>query len=132
MLDVIADISSSGIMGAYETLLVILQPNQQPVEKTEVTKIIQRTETMTEPNDYLFTGWLNAYCEGEGDAKICWESEETKQQGWDFGLCNAIGFCRVDIGDNHAEYIGFRNLINTSLIADDGAIDVVMSHLNNE
>ncbi len=57
---------------------------------------------------------------------------QIKEQGWDFGLCNAIGFCRVDIGDNHAGYIGFRNLTNTSLIADDGAIDVVMSHWNSE
>jgi hypothetical protein len=79
-LDVIVDMSSSGIMGAYETVLVILQPDQRPAEKTEVTKIIQTTEIETELDDYLFTGWPNAYCEGEGDARICWESKEIKEQ----------------------------------------------------
>jgi pimeloyl-ACP methyl ester carboxylesterase len=55
-----------------------------------------------------------------------------KEQGWDFGLCNSLGFCRVTIGDNHGGYIGFRNLNNTSLLADDGAIGVVVAHWNSE
>ena len=28
----------------------------------------------------LPAGWPNAYCEGEGDARICWESKEIKEQ----------------------------------------------------
>ena len=31
---------------------------------------------------------------------------QLKKDGWDIGLCNALGFCRVDTGDNHAGYIG--------------------------
>jgi pimeloyl-ACP methyl ester carboxylesterase len=51
---------------------------------------------------------------------------QVKKDGWDSGLCNALGFCRVNTGDNHAGYIGFRNLDTTSLLADDGAVDVVV------
>jgi hypothetical protein len=34
--------------------------------------------------------------------------------------------------ERHGVYIGFRNLNNTSLLADDGAIDVVVAHWNSE
>ena len=54
-----------------------------------------------------------------------------KSEGWDFGFCNLLTFppfCQPpDIGDNHAGYIGFRNLTNLGLLADDGAMDVVVS-----
>jgi hypothetical protein len=43
-------------------------------------------------------------------------------EDWDFGLCNSLGVCLVNIDDNHAGYIGFRNLTNTNLLADDGAM----------
>jgi hypothetical protein len=36
LLDVIVDMSSSGIQGVYETVLVILQPDQQPLPPTTV------------------------------------------------------------------------------------------------
>jgi hypothetical protein len=36
LLDVIVDMSSSGILGVYETVLVILQPDQQPLPPTTV------------------------------------------------------------------------------------------------
>jgi hypothetical protein len=36
LLDVFADMSSSGILGVYETVLVILQPDQQPLPPTTV------------------------------------------------------------------------------------------------
>jgi pimeloyl-ACP methyl ester carboxylesterase len=49
-------------------------------------------------------------------------------EGWDFGLCNLVGFCKVDIGDNHAGYIGFRNISNTNLLSDDGAINIVVKN----
>ena len=54
-----------------------------------------------------------------------------KSEGWDFGFCNLLIFppiCQpAGIGDNHAGYIGFRNLTNLDLLADDGAMDVVVS-----
>jgi pimeloyl-ACP methyl ester carboxylesterase len=46
--------------------------------------------------------------------------------GCDFGICE-LGL-EAHVGDNHAGYIGFRNLTNTSLLADDGALDVVVSN----
>jgi hypothetical protein len=57
---------------------------------------------------------------------------QVKKDGWDFGLCNTLGFCRVNTGDNHAGYIGFRNLDTKSLV-DDGAIDIVVAdwRMNN-
>jgi pimeloyl-ACP methyl ester carboxylesterase len=54
-----------------------------------------------------------------------------KSEGWDFGFCNLLIFPPIcqppGIGDNHAGYIGFRNLTNLDLLADDGAMDVVVS-----
>jgi hypothetical protein len=54
-----------------------------------------------------------------------------KSEGWDFGFCNLLTvppICQPPgIGDNHAGYIGFRNLTNLDLLADDGAMDVVVS-----
>jgi len=55
-----------------------------------------------------------------------------KREGWDFGFCNLLIFPPIcqppGIGDNHAGYIGFRNLTNQDLLADDGAMDVVVSN----
>jgi len=57
---------------------------------------------------------------------------EIKTEGWDSGLCNPLSnppTCDpVKIGDNHAGYIGFRN---KALLADDGAMDVVVSKWRN-
>ena len=55
-----------------------------------------------------------------------------KSEGWDLGLCNLLVFppkCQdeLGLGDNHAGYIGFRN-DNKSLLADDGAMNKVVSH----
>jgi hypothetical protein len=47
---------------------------------------------------------------------------------WNFGLCNNFGFCLVNTGDNHAGYIEFRNPTNTNLLADDGAMNIVVEH----
>jgi hypothetical protein len=41
------------------------------------------------------------------------------------------GICKVNIGDNHAGYIGFREPTNKDLLADDGAMDVVINHWRN-
>ena len=58
-----------------------------------------------------------------------------KSEGWDFGFCNLLivpPICQPPgIGDNHAGYIGFRNLTNLDLLADDGAMDVVVSKWRN-
>jgi hypothetical protein len=46
LLDVIVDISSSGIMGAYETVLVILQPDQQPLPPAQyINQITTKVRT---------------------------------------------------------------------------------------
>ena len=46
----------------------------------------------------------------------------------DFGLCNFFGFCFAAEGDNHAGYIGYRNLLNHNAISNDGVMDVVVDH----
>jgi pimeloyl-ACP methyl ester carboxylesterase len=59
---------------------------------------------------------------------------KVKNEGWDYGLCNFITMVCLDppnIGDNHAGYIGFRNLNNISLLADDGAINKVVDNWRN-
>jgi hypothetical protein len=51
MLDVIVDMSSSGILGTYETVLVILQPDQTPLPPTTVinqVRILIETEFIFE------------------------------------------------------------------------------------
>ncbi len=61
----------------------------------------------------------------KNDNRYC----EIKDEGWDDGLCNLFlpkPFCQVKTGDNHAGYIGFRNSTNTSLLANDGAMNVVV------
>jgi hypothetical protein len=42
------------------------------------------------------------------------------------GLYNIFGSCLVNIGDNHAGYIGFRNPINANLLADDRAMNIAV------
>jgi hypothetical protein len=59
---------------------------------------------------------------------VCDFACETIVDGWDLGLCNLIDFCQVSTGDNHAVYIGFRNPTNTNLLADDGAINIIVGH----
>jgi pimeloyl-ACP methyl ester carboxylesterase len=45
----------------------------------------------------------------------------------DFGLKNPwTGICFADIGDNHAGYLGFRRLDDPTLLADDGAMNIVV------
>jgi pimeloyl-ACP methyl ester carboxylesterase len=53
-------------------------------------------------------------------------------EGWDFGLCNIFGSCLVNIGDNHAGYIGFRNPTNPNLLADDGAMNIVVEQWQSD
>ena len=46
----------------------------------------------------------------------------------DFGLCNFFGVCFADEGDNHAGYIGYRNLLNYNTINNDGVMDEIVDH----
>lgn len=71
--------------------------------------------------------------EGE-DLGLCLSSSfpffcKVKNEGWDYGLCNFLNFTCPEppnVGDNHAGYIGFRNLTNTSLLEYDGAMNMVV------
>lgn len=48
----------------------------------------------------------------------------------DFGVKNPwTGICFADVGDNHAGYLGFRSLDNHTLLADDGAMNIVVETL---
>jgi hypothetical protein len=47
-------------------------------------------------------------------------------EGCDFGICE-LGL-QTSVGDNHAGYIGFRNLDDTDILADDGAMNVVVDN----
>ncbi|MDQ3902984.1 MAG: hypothetical protein M3247_04915, partial [Thermoproteota archaeon] len=61
---------------------------------------------------------------------------ETIIKGWDSGLCIAYyswglitADCRIDTGDNHGGYIGFRhNSANRNICEYDGAMDLVVQH----
>jgi hypothetical protein len=53
-------------------------------------------------------------------------------EGWDFGLCNIFGSCLVNIGDNHAGYMGFRNPTNTNLLSNDGAMNIVVEQWQSD
>jgi pimeloyl-ACP methyl ester carboxylesterase len=53
-------------------------------------------------------------------------------ESWDFGLCNIFGSCLVNIGDNHAGYIGFRYPTNPNLLADDGAMNIVVEQWQSD
>jgi hypothetical protein len=47
-LDVIIDNPTTNSLDAYETLLIILAPDQQPIQKTEINNIIQKTKLYLE------------------------------------------------------------------------------------
>jgi pimeloyl-ACP methyl ester carboxylesterase len=102
-------------------------------------KGIELPNNFNDTNDINVTNEIKAIKDADGlDAEVfglC-NNDNTycniKKQGWDLGLCNLLvvpPYCQKDIGlgDNHAGYIGFR-IDNKSLLADSGAIDVVVSH----
>ena len=45
----------------------------------------------------------------------------------DFGLCS-FGVCSHGEGDNHAGYMGYRDLLNADTIEDDGVMNLVIQH----
>jgi hypothetical protein len=56
---------------------------------------------------------------------------KVKNEGWDYGLGDFINkSCHIGIGYNHAGYLGFRNLMNTNKLVDDGAINIVIKNWN--
>ena len=56
-LDIIANMPSSGILGTYETMLVILEPNQQPLPPTTViSQITVEESAVCPPNLILVNG----------------------------------------------------------------------------
>jgi hypothetical protein len=68
-----------------------------------------------------------------GPNKIC--KDDFIIQDWDLGLCynyyfgNIVTICNVNVGDNHAGYMGFRNIpANNNIHEYDGAIDMVVQH----
>ncbi|HET6800603.1 MAG TPA: hypothetical protein VFH25_08575 [Nitrososphaeraceae archaeon] len=53
---------------------------------------------------------------------------------YDLGLCGGFTssyVCKVDIGDNHGGYIGFRDSNNINQLKDDGAINIVVKNWKN-
>jgi hypothetical protein len=66
-------------------------------------------------------------CMPGGDQFYC----KIKYEGWDYGLCDFINkSCHINTGYNHAGYLGFRNLTDSSKLVDDGAIDIVVKDWN--
>ena len=66
-------------------------------------------------------------CSPFGDQFYC----KIKDEGWDYGLCDFINrSCHIDIGYNHAGYLGYRNLTDISKLVGDGAIDIVVNNWN--
>jgi hypothetical protein len=51
--------------------------------------------------------------------------------GCDIGICN-LGLHPARLGDNHLGYMGFRDLDNPDLLADDGAMNLVVEHWRGE
>jgi hypothetical protein len=58
-LDVVVVMSSSGILGTYETILVILEPNQQPLSPTTIISQITIEETAECPTNLVL---INENC----------------------------------------------------------------------
>ena len=70
------------------------------------------------------------------DLGLCFPGGEqfyckVKKEGWDYGLCDVIKrSCHIEIGYNHAGYLGSRNLTDISKLVSDGAIDIVVNNWN--
>ena len=70
-------------------------------------------------------------CDNNNNNPYC----EIKNKGWDLGLCDLLSYppkCQVNIGDNHAGYIGFRNNVTKTHLVDDGAMGIVVSNWRND
>jgi hypothetical protein len=94
-LDVIVDMSSSGIMGAYETVLVILAPEQQPLPPTQYITMIQSVSVRT---DIIFKDKPEpSICYFDPEDKAC-DPDENGKCPPGFGMnegdrCIPIGKC---------------------------------------
>jgi len=75
-LDVIADMSSSGIMGAFETVLVILGPGQQLLPPTQYITMIQSVSVKT---DIIFKEDSNECSNSPGSANMGFPYENVSE-----------------------------------------------------
>jgi len=74
LLDVIVDMSSSGILGVYETVLVILQPDQTPLPPTTVinqVRILIETEFIFEDGSRPDDNQTDLNGDNQTDQIIC-------------------------------------------------------------
>jgi Alpha/beta hydrolase of unknown function (DUF900) len=69
------------------------------------------------------------YADIDIQSQLIAASDADAIDGCDFGICE-LG-SQAGVGDNHAGYIGFRNLDDTDILVDDGAIDIVVSNWRN-
>ena len=92
-LNVIVDMSSSGIMGAYETVLVILAPQQQPLTPAQYITIIQSVSVRT---DIIFKEDKDGCSNNPGSANMDYPYEDVSE-------CEVEGVedCRKNKIDQH-------------------------------
>ena len=69
--------------------------------------------------------------------------DTTTIRDWDDGLCLPYYYyyaffqrilvknCSIDIGDNHAGYVGYRSVDNTNVLENDGTINIVVNNWRN-
>ena len=94
-LDVIVEMSSSGIMGAYETILVILTPGKQPLPQAQYMTVIQSVSVRS---DIIFKDKEEpSICYFDPNDKACDPDKEGKcRPGFGFNdddRCIPIGKC---------------------------------------
>jgi hypothetical protein len=105
----------------------------------------QSVPKITLPKNYVqvnVTDQIKNISDADGrageDLGLCFPAGElfqfpckVKNEGWDYGLCDFINkSCHIDIGYNHAGYLGYRNTTDTTKLVDDGAIDIVVKNWN--
>jgi hypothetical protein len=109
-----------GFNGSHSLPKITLPKNYVQVNVTDEIKRINNSDAIVGEDFGL--------CSPHGDQFYC----KIKYEGWDYGLCDFINkSCHIDTGYNHAGYIGFRNLTDTSKLVDEGAIDIVVKNWNH-
>ena len=113
---------SLGNIGAQVFPPITLPKNYEPINVKDEIKNISDADGMA----------------GE-DLGLCFRNAKQfqfpcriKNEGWDYVLCDFMNkLCHNDIGYNHAGYIGFRNLTDTTKLVDDGAISITVKNWNH-
>jgi pimeloyl-ACP methyl ester carboxylesterase len=99
----------------YQTLPNITLPTNYKEMNVQDEIVAMRDADGIEAEVFDLCNYNQTYC-------------KIKSEGWDLGLCDLFaGNCHVDIGDNHAGYIGFRDPVNRNSLANDGAMNIVVS-----